>query len=87
MVPGESATQSPAPGSIWQLKPWWCQPWSILLSGAAGIGGSWVVLQRWWITAAVAVAVGLWWLMFLVLVPAAYRQQQAQSPVNTNCAT
>ena len=22
--------------SFWALKPWWCQPWSIVLTGVAG---------------------------------------------------
>ncbi|MEX1323347.1 MAG: DUF6737 family protein, partial [Synechococcaceae cyanobacterium] len=33
------------------MKPWWCQPWSIVLTGLSGIGASWLVLHRWWITA------------------------------------
>ena len=60
--------------SIWRLKPWWCQPWSILLTGLAVVAGSWLLLQRWWITAPTAVAVIGWWWLFLVLVPGAYRR-------------
>ena len=59
--------------AFWSLKPWWCQPWSILLTGAAVIAGSWFLLHRWWISAPVAVAVLAWWGLFLVVVPAAYR--------------
>ena len=62
--------------SIWSIKPWWCQPWSIVLTGVAVAAASWVLLQRVWITAVVLAAVALWWLVFLVLVPAAYRNQQ-----------
>lgn len=62
------------PGSIWVLKPWWCQPWTIVLTGLVVVAGSWLVLQRWWITAPLGVAVVLWWAVFLVLVPQAYRQ-------------
>jgi hypothetical protein len=62
-------------GSIWQLKPWWCQPWSILLTGVAMILASWLVLHRLWITAPLSCVVLLWWLLFLVVVPASYRQQ------------
>ena len=58
--------------AFWSLKPWWCQPWSILLTGVLVIAGSWLLLQRWWISAPVAVAVLAWWGLFLVLVPAAY---------------
>ena len=38
------------------------------------MGVSWLLLHRWWVTAPVAAAVLLWWALFLVLVPAAYRQ-------------
>jgi len=62
--------------SIWSHKPWWCQPWSILLTGCLAVAGSWWLLQRWWISALVAAAVLLWWGLFLVLVPAAYRAEQ-----------
>jgi hypothetical protein len=51
-------TESPSEvNMIWQLKPWWCQPWSILLTGVVGVGLSWIWLQRWWITILVSAAV------------------------------
>ncbi|WP_159816825.1 DUF6737 family protein [Cyanobium sp. Copco_Reservoir_LC18] len=65
------------PGSVWDLKPWWCQPWSILLTGIAVIGASWLVLHLWWITAGVSVVIACWWLLFLVLMPAAWKEEQA----------
>ena len=75
------AEQASAIGSIWQLKPWWCQPWSILLTGAAMILASWLGLHRLWITAPLSCAVLLWWWLFLLVVPASYRQQlQAERP-------
>ena len=64
------------PASIWASKPWWCQPWTIVLSGLVAVAGSWVVLHRWWVSVPVAMAVLAWWGLFLGLVPAAYRQQQ-----------
>jgi hypothetical protein len=67
----------PPPESIWQLKPWWCQPWSILLTGLAVAGGSWLLLHLWWITAGASVLIGAWWLLFLVLMPAAWKRSQA----------
>lgn len=60
--------------TIWQHKPWWCQPWSIVLTGVVVVGGSWLILHRWWISAVVAAVVLVWWWLFLVLVPAAYRR-------------
>ncbi|MGI8935747.1 MAG: DUF6737 family protein [Phormidesmis sp.] len=58
--------------SIWQMKPWWCQPWSIVLTGVAIPTGSWLLLHRLWITLPVAGVIALWWVLFLGLVPAQY---------------
>jgi len=61
--------------SIWSRKPWWCQPWSILITGVAVVTISWLLFGRWWLSVVVAIAVLLWWGVFLVLVPAAWRQE------------
>jgi len=58
---------------FWSLKPWWCQPWSIVSTGVLMVGGSWALLHRPWISLPLALGVLVWWLLFLVLVPAAYR--------------
>ncbi len=60
------------PLSVWQLKPWWCQPWSILLTGIGLIGGSWLLLHRLWLTLLVAIPVLIWMGFFIVLYPRAY---------------
>lgn len=54
---------------FWSLKPWWCQPWTILLTGTIGIAGSWLLLQIWWVTTGVALVVIAWWVLFLLIVP------------------
>jgi hypothetical protein len=64
------------PESLWNHKPWWCQPWSILLTGVVVVGGSWWLLRLWWISAPLALGVLVWWWLFLVAVPAAYRAEQ-----------
>jgi hypothetical protein len=61
------------PETIWDHKPWWCQPWSILLTGVAAMVLSWTWVQRWWLTALVASAVLAWWGLFLVLVPRSWK--------------
>lgn len=71
-----SPLQMIQPKSIWETKSWWCQPWSILLTGAIVVAGSWVLLQRWWITAPVAVVITAWWLLFLIVVPAGFKAEQ-----------
>lgn len=64
--------------SIWDSKPWWCQPWTIVLTGVLVVLASWLLLQRWWISVPVGIGVLTWWWLFLFVVPAAYRQQQAE---------
>jgi hypothetical protein len=66
--------------SIWSHKPWWCQPWSILLTGSTVVTISWLLFRLWWLTMVVVLGVLLWWGLFLVLVPAAWRQE-AQAAV------
>ena len=63
---------------FWSLKPWWCQPWSILSTGVVISVASWLVLHRLWVTIPVTAVVVGWWLLFLVLVPAAYRSELSQ---------
>jgi len=46
-----------------------------LLTGAFVVAGSWLLLQRWWITAPVVLGVLAWWLLFLVVVPAGYQAE------------
>ena len=60
--------------NLWATKPWWCQPWSIVLTGLIVPTASWFTLHLLWLTAAAALAVLVWWCLFLVLAPAAYRQ-------------
>lgn len=68
----EQIENAPFPESMWAIKPWWCQPWSIVLTGLAIPAGSWLLLHRLWITVPVAGVMLVWWLLFLVLVPAQY---------------
>ena len=68
----ESDAPANLPDSIWQLKPWWCQPWSILLTGIAVPAGTWTLWHQLWLTLPVVVAILLWWVLFLVIVPTQY---------------
>ena len=64
--------------SFWDEKPWWCQPWSILLTGVACVAVSWWWPSLLWFTVLIAIGVIGWWGLFLVLAPAIYRQQIQQ---------
>lgn len=74
----QSQGEGDGDGSFWEHKPAWCQPWTILTTGTAVVTGSWLLLHRWWITLPVALVVSGWWLLFLLLVPAAWRAGQQE---------
>lgn len=60
---------------LWDYKPWWCQPWSILLTGVGLITGSWLVFHRLWLTLPLEVLILGWWWYFLVVVPRFFAQE------------
>ena len=55
--------------SVWKYKPWWCQPWSIILTGVSIIGGSWLLAKILWMTILLSVPILAWWGYFLILYP------------------
>jgi hypothetical protein len=65
--------------NVWQYKPWWCQPWSIVLTGLAIIGGSWLLLHRVWLTVLVTVPVLIWMGYFLLVYPRLMNQMLADA--------
>jgi hypothetical protein len=54
---------------LWQSKPWWCQPWTIMLTGIIIITSSWLLFHKIWLTTIVAIPIFVWWIYFLILVP------------------
>jgi hypothetical protein len=69
----------PGSDAFWQHKPWWCQPWSILLTGVLVIGFAGLAYLRFaaplWLVLPVILGIGAWWVLFLVLVPAAAKAE------------
>jgi hypothetical protein len=55
--------------NLWEHKPWWCQPWTIILTGIIIIAGSWFVFKTIWLTLPVAILIVVWWTYFLIIVP------------------
>ena len=64
---------------IWNYKPWWCQPWSILLTGAVIIGSSWLIGKNLWISLLVSLPIIAWWVYFLILYPRLVSQAMEES--------
>jgi membrane protein YdbS with pleckstrin-like domain len=69
--------EQPDKFDLWQSKPWWCQPWTIILTGIVIITGSWLVLKNLWITLPLAIAIIVWWMYFLVIVPRLLREMRS----------
>jgi hypothetical protein len=65
---------SQKPTSVWQYKPWWCQPWSILLTGITIITASWLLFHKIWLTILVSIPLLTWLGFFLLIYPKAYMQ-------------
>ncbi|WP_013322786.1 DUF6737 family protein [Gloeothece verrucosa] len=66
----------------WNYKPWWCQPWSILLTGILIVGGSWLIFKIIWLTLLVAIPIVLWWVYFLLIWPKLVRESLMQAKNN-----
>lgn len=64
--PANSTSQSINP---WDYKPWWCQPWSILLTGISLISGSWFLFKTIWLTLLVALPLSVWMGFFVLIWP------------------
>ena len=58
---------SEKPDSVWNHKPWWCQPWSIILTGFTIISGSWLLFKIVWLTILVSIPISAWMGFFVIL--------------------
>lgn len=81
-LPDSTEAFAPAPApqkryestNMWEYKPQWCQPWSILLTGSLIISAvNFVSHSSYLFTGLVAVPVLIWWYLFLILVPQSFR--------------
>jgi hypothetical protein len=70
--------------NIWDYKPWWCQPWSIILTGILVTAGSWLVLHNYWLTGGVSLLIGAWWVYFLILYPKAFASYMESQQLSVN---
>ncbi|XLQ11469.1 MAG: hypothetical protein KPI85_08400 [cyanobacterium endosymbiont of Epithemia adnata isolate EadnSB Bon19] len=65
----------PTATNIWKYKPWWCQPWTVLLTGTGVILGSWFLFHIIWLMAMTSLSILVWWFYFLIFIPHLFRQQ------------
>ncbi len=72
------------PISPWSYKPWWCQPWSILLTGVSIISGSWLLFKTIWLTVLVCVPILTWMGFFLLMWPQLMIRSGALESLHSN---
>ena len=70
--------------NLWNYKPWWCQPWSILLTGIIITSGSWWLLTNIVVTVFVSISIVVWWFYFLILYPRLVAEMIKSKPENTS---
>jgi hypothetical protein len=73
-APDQNLDQNNSP-NLWDHKPWWCQPWSILLTGISLTSGSWFIFHRLWFTLPIGAVILVWWWCFLIVVPRLFAQE------------
>ncbi|GKD72968.1 hypothetical protein Tco_1331250, partial [Tanacetum coccineum] len=61
-----------------------CQPWTITLTGALIITGSWLILHNVFATSAASALIGAWWYIFLYSYPKAYTEMIAERRKKVN---
>ena len=64
---------------FWKLKPYWCQPWSIISFGIVLLIFSWALLKNLIITLILGFLIIIWWLVFLILAPSSYEDMSDKS--------
>ncbi|MFB2835912.1 DUF6737 family protein [Floridanema evergladense] len=62
------------PLNPWNYKPWWCQPWSVVLTGTILISGSWFIWRTVWLTLVISLPILAWMGFFLLVWPQLMRQ-------------
>ena len=67
---------------FWQQKPFWCQPWSIIISGVLFVSISHLIIQNIILSIILSFIVIMWWALFLYIAPLAYLNQAAHYELN-----
>jgi len=67
-----TSSSSSSASSGWKTKPFWCQPWTIVLFGVFCVSLPTLAFDWKFVSVAVAVPISAWWYVFLVLYPKSY---------------
>ncbi|XP_006288757.2 uncharacterized protein LOC17883883 [Capsella rubella] len=64
--------------SVWDTKPSWCQPWTIMLTGVSIVACSWLILHSIVVSSLAVGLIGAWWYIFLYSYPKSYSEMIAE---------
>ncbi|CAN7023246.1 unnamed protein product [Brassica oleracea var. botrytis] len=64
--------------SVWDTKPSWCQPWTIMVTGLSIVTCSWLILHSVLVSSLAIGLVGAWWYIFLYSYPKSYSEMIAE---------
>ena len=59
--------------SFWELKPYWCQPWSIISFGVLVLIFIWKLFNNVVITTIIGFFIFIWWILFLLIAPNSFQ--------------
>ena len=59
---------------FWDLKPFWCQPWSIISFGILILIVAWTLFNNIVINLILGFFVIIWWIVFLFFAPSSYER-------------
>jgi len=64
--------ESQSQNKFWDLKPFWCQPWTIITFGIVILIFSWTLFNNIIVTSILSFCILIWWVVFLIIAPNAY---------------
>ncbi|KAJ4910315.1 hypothetical protein Rs2_04936 [Raphanus sativus] len=64
--------------SVWDTKPSWCQPWTIVVTGLSIVACSWAILHSVLVSSLAVGLIGAWWYIFLYSYPKSYSEMIAE---------
>ena len=61
--------------NYWDIKPWWCKPWTIILFGILIVTTSWYVFSNLILSICLSLVIIIWWILFLIIAPKLYQEE------------
>ena len=60
--------------NYWSIKPFWCQPWTIIMTGLCILFSAWKIFDNLIIITLISISILIWWILFLIIAPILYEK-------------